>query len=816
MPLKKSELYSSIWKSCDELRGGMDASRYKDYVLVLLFVKYVSDRHASGEGGLRVPEGARFADMVALGASKNIGEEINKILARLGDAIGLKGVLESVDFNDDNMLGSGKEKIERLSNLVDIFDKPELDFRGNRADGDDLLGDAYEYLMRHFATESGKSKGQFYTPAEVSRIIARVIDVASANDTDQSIHDPACGSGSLLLKAHDEVKARTGLDLAIFGQEMDNDTWALARMNMILHGCPGAEVEKGNTLATPKFLNAKTGKLETFDFVVANPPFSNKAWSNGIDPVNDPHGRFALGVPPAKNGDFAFLLHVLAAMKPETGKGAVIMPHGVLFRGNAEAAIRKELVRRGYIKGLIGLPANLFYGTGIPACIVVLDKEGAGKRRGIFMIDASRAFLKDGNKNRLRERDIHRIVDVFTRQADVPGYARLVPFEEIERNEFNLNLPRYIDSSDPEDLHDIEAHLRGGIPARDIDALGETWEVFREMRAALFEEERPGYLRLRVPVGEVKTAIFGHHEFTAFHKRVSATFGRWKKENLPRLTGIAVGDRPKALIDVLSESALSTFAKVKLVDAYAVYQHLMDYWAETMQDDVYQIVVDGWQGAAKLRLLVPDKDGKVNERPDFVVGKAKYKAELVPPALIVARYFGGDLRHIELLEGDVAALEQKVEEMKEERGGDEGILAEARDDKGNVSKAAAKARLKEIKKDPEADEERNALEEYIDLEEAAAGARKKLNEARQALEAKVFAKYGELAEDEVKTLVVEDKWLVSLAAAVQEELDTVSQNITGRLGELAKRYAMSLPSMIAEVDSLSARVNEHLDKMGAR
>src|SRR5204863_7876074 len=249
MALKKSELYSSLWKSCDELRGGMDASQYKDYVLVMLFMKYVSDKAASQKGYLLdVPRGGSFADMVALKGDKNIGEGINKIISTLAEANGLQGVIDVADFNDPDKLGKGQDMVDRLSNLVSIFNTPALDFRSNRAEGDDLLGDAYEYLMRHFATESGKSKGQFYTPAEVSRIMAKVIGVGDAKSAGQTIHDPTCGSGSLLLKAHDEAKGRTRLDLAVYGQEMDNATKALARMNMILHGC---------TTAAPDIWNAK-------------------------------------------------------------------------------------------------------------------------------------------------------------------------------------------------------------------------------------------------------------------------------------------------------------------------------------------------------------------------------------------------------------------------------------------------------------------------------------------------------------------------------------------------------------------------------
>src|SRR6266851_1675004 len=334
MAIKKSELYSSLWKSCDELRGGMDASQYKDYVLVLLFMKYVSDKYANKtDAVIEVPEGGGFADMVKLKGDKEIGDKINKIIARLAEANDLKGVIDVADFNDADKLGKGKEMQDRLSNLVAIFDNPALNFRKNRAEGDDILGDAYEYLMRHFATESGKSKGQFYTPAEVSRIVAQILGIRNARTSDAA-------------------------------------TSGLARMNMILHNNPTALVVQGNTLADPKFKDGDT--LKTFDYVVANPPFSDKRWGTGLDPANDPYERFnPFGVPPARQGDYAYLLHIVRALK-SIGKGACILPHGVLFRGNAEADIRRALVRKGYIKGIIGLPPNLFYGTGIPACIVVV------------------------------------------------------------------------------------------------------------------------------------------------------------------------------------------------------------------------------------------------------------------------------------------------------------------------------------------------------------------------------------------------------------------------------------------------------------
>jgi type I restriction enzyme M protein len=817
MPIKKSELYSSLWKSCDELRGGMDASQYKDYVLVLLFVKYVSDKYAGQKDALLdVPEGGRFADMVALKGDKEIGDKMNKIITRLAEANDLKGVIDVADFNDESKLGKGKEMVDRLSNLVAIFNNPALDFRGNRAEGDDLLGDAYEYLMRHFATESGKSKGQFYTPAEVSRIMAKVIGIGGAKSPDQSIYDPTCGSGSLLLKAHDEAKGSAGLDLAIYGQEMDVATTALSKMNMILHDCPTAEIAPGgsSTLANP-FFRSNQGTLKTFDYVVANPPFSFKAWTSGFNPAEDEFKRFPYGIPPAKNGDFAFFLHILASLK-STGKAAVNLPHGVLFRGGAEGDIRREIVRRGYIKGIIGLPANLFYGTGIPACIVVLDKEDAAARTGIFMVDASKGFIKDGNKNRLRAQDIHKIVDIFTRQLDVPRYSRMVPLAEVEANDFNLNLPRYVDSSEPEDLQDIDAHLRGGIPNRDVDALAAYWQVFPAVRAALFEPAgRPGYCQLKVKTSDVKATIFGHAEFADFNQEITGLLEKWKKDHATRLKAIAVGDKPKTLIETLSEDLLGTFRCARLLDAYDVYQHLMNYWAETMQDDVYMVVGDGWKEAIKPGLIIEDKDNRNKEKADFTIGKLKYKAELAPPALLIARYFLSEQADIDNKEAEVASIEQAMEELKEEHSGEEGLLADVIDENGKIAKGAVTTRLKEIKDDKDYADERAALDGYVTLINQKSEADKKLKEATKALEAKVATKYGQLSEAEIKTLVVDDKWLATLAAAVQTELDRVSQALTGRVRQLAERYATPLPQLTNEVATLAARVNEHLKKMGA-
>jgi len=647
-------------------------------------------------------------------------------------------------------------------------------------------------------------------------------------------YDPTCGSGSLLLK----VAAQAGKHITLEGQEKDVTTAGLARMNMILHDFPTANIQSGGegTLVKPKFLDGE--QLRTYDYVVANPPFSDKTWSTGLalgeGGSGDRYQRFTWGVPPKKQGDYAYLLHIIRSLK-NTGKGACILPHGVLFRGNAEATIRRQLVRSGYLKGIIGLPANLFYGTGIPACILVLDKENATSRKGIFMIDASKGFKKDGPKNRLREQDIHKIVDTFTRQDESdPRYARMVPLDEIanSKNDFNLNLPRYIDSTDPEDLQDIDGHLRGGIPDWDIDGdperkikgLAEYWKIMPSLRAALIQPfSRPGYCQLRLPIAEVKPAILNHAEFTAFNTKAQKLFTQWQTAAIPLLKGLAKDGHPKPLIETIAEDLLATFKIAPLLDAYDVYQHLMDYWAETMQDDCYLIADVGWKAGAQPREIVQvrNKEGKLvwPEPHDYLKGKRRFKSDLLPATILVAQYFAAERDAIDALDNQLAALKQQLDEMREEHGGEDGLLAEANEaNEGEplkITEKSLKAALKKVGQTPDDADELKALEAYKDLLDRQKDANTKRKAAQEDLDKKIDAKYPTLTEIEIKTLVVDDKWLATIAAAVQGELDRVSQTLTGRIRQLAERYATPLPQLTDDVATLAARVDGHLKKMGA-
>lgn len=807
MALKKSDLYSSLWKSCDELRGGMDASQYKDYILTLLFVKYVSDKAKSDPNSLiDVPKGGSFDDMLAAKGDKEIGDRFNKIIAVLAQANGLEKVIDVADFDDEEKLGKGKEMQDRLSKLVAIM--ADLDFRGSKAEGDDLLGDAYEYLMRHFATESGKSKGQFYTPAEVSRILAKVVGIGPDTKRDQTVYDPTCGSGSLLLKAAAEAPR----GITIYGQEKDNATWALSKMNMILHDNEIADLRKGDTLTSPQF--TKNDQLQTFDFIVMNPPFSVKSWSNGLEKE---YGRFEFGRPPATKGDYAFLLHVIKSLK-STGKAAVILPHGVLFRGGAEATIRKELVKRRYIEGVIGLPPNLFFGTGIPACIIVIDKREAASRTGIFMIDASKGYVKDGNKNRLRAQDIHKIVDYFNNRVESARFSRLVPIDEITcaKNYYNLNLSRYIDSSAPEDLQDLEGHLQGGIPERDIDALQSYWDAFPSLRDDLFKSIRKGYVDLAVNPTEIQSRIIESDDFNKLRTEIESVIDKWWKHHSGKLESIDSDTNPAVLITEISTDLLTRAKGVPLLAEYDAYDQLMNYWNSVMHDDVFLVMNGGWTGAAKPRKTIVDKDRKISEDPDLVVGSgnsaAKYKMDLIPPAVVIATYFADQEAEVDRLTAEAEAATAAVAEHAEEHGVEEALLSEATNEKG----AYTKALLKEVLAEAHDAETLSCAKKATDLVNAEAVAKKALKDALQDLNTEVLKKYGDLTTGDVKKLVLDRKWASAINERISSEVTGLSRDLFARLKELTERYIAPLPTLAQEIEKLSAQVQEHLQRMGAQ
>ncbi len=769
MAIKKSELYGSLWAGADSLRGGMDASEYKNYVLNLLFLKYISDKARNNTySEIEVPQGCFYEDILALEGDKEIGDKLNKIIAKIAERNDLKGVIDSVDFNDNTKLGEGKAMMDALSNLVKIFADLSLGTHG--ALDDDLLGDAYEYLMRHFASESGKSKGQFYTPSEVSLLLSLLLGIDENTRQDKSIYDPTCGSGSLLLKAS-SLAGKKGL--TIYGQEKDISTTALCKMNMILHNSADADIAKGgsSTLSNPFFI--KNGMLQTFDYVVANPPFSLKNWTDGlsIDPkskqvINDRFNRFEDGTPPEKNGDFAFLLHIIKSLK-NTGKGAVILPHGVLFRGNAEAQIRKNLLLKGYIKGVIGLAPNLFYGTSIPACVIVLDKENAHARKGVFLIDASKDFKKDGNKNRLREQDVQKMIDTFNALKEIPYYSKMVSLEEISANDCNLNIARYIVSQQEleKDLFAlINSHKASYLPKNEIKAYAPYFKVFKELKNTLFKKsDKEGYYALKTECENIKDYITQSSEYQTFHASVLSAFDRL--DLFETFNDLEPGFNPKTLIESVCSKVLYEFEKIEILDKYGVYQLFKDYYNEVLQDDWFLLSFNGFRSAKELRELTPlkDKNKKANylEEPDFVIQKTHYKSDLIPKNLIKQRFFEKEAKELEELENALNEKEALLDEFIEEHSNEERLFYDLK-----INESVLK---KELKNATDLEDEK-ILKTALEWLEAKNKALKMKNKAYEELELKAFHQYKNLEINEIKDLIIQDKWLNSLKNALENKI----------------------------------------------
>ena len=708
--MKKSELYSLLWEACNKLRGGVEPARYKDYVLILLFFKYVSDRYKGQPfAEFTISQGASFDDLITAKGKSDVGERVDKIIQKFLEDNKLQGSLPDVSFNNPDELGSGKELVDKVSGLIGVFQNPAIDFKNNRASGDDIIGDAYEYFMMKFAQESGKSKGQFYTPSEVSRIIARLIGIGNIRQTPTkkwTLYDPAAGSGSLLIRAADEAPVDENGDsiVTIFGQEKDHVTAGLAKMNLILHQKGTGEIKRGNTLVDPAFTD-DFGELKKFDFIVMNPPFSDKSWSDGIKTSEDKYKRFdGYGIPPEKNGDYAWFLHVLKSLD-SNGKAGIIMPHGVLFRGNAEESIRIEVLKKKYIKGIVSLPANLFYGTGIPACIIVIDKENADNREGIFLIDASRGFKKDGNKNRLREQDIEKIVQTFISGEEIRGYSRFVTYADIlEQNAGNLNVPRYIQKIDDTLPQNIAAHLKGGIPGTDVESLRRLWDISPTLKQEIFTrmDEANDVYTLALPSAEIEGTIGQDASILSEkQKETDAIFSQWRDSVKDILLSISSVTNPKELIRTIAVMLLEAYESARLLDNYDVYDCLLNYWNAKLQDDVYAIKASGYEVGREIEYEYAQKKAKDENGETISVddtSKVKsFEGALIPREIIEAVYFADELAIINELMEQSAVLETELDEMREEESGDDGLLKDVLNDKGdNIPKANLNKRLKEL------------------------------------------------------------------------------------------------------------------------
>lgn len=777
MAIKKSVLYSKLWDSCNTLRskGGMDATQYKDYVLIILFMKVITDKYYGKENSLiEVPNDANFNTMIMLKGKKNIGEEFNTILAKIAEENDLQGIIDIVDFNDENKLGKGKDMIDTLTGLAEIFQDKNLDFSNNRADDDDILGDAYEYLMKQFASEAGKSKGQFYTPSEVSKVMAKILKIGESNKNIINVYDMACGSGSLLLKAGSE--ANVNKKVYLYGQEKDNNTAGLCVMNMFLHGNATASIKVDNTLTKPQFL--ENGRLKTFDYCVANPPFSVKKWSNDLEETYD---RFAgFGMPPDGCADYAFLLHMLKSMDPEHGRATIILPHGVLFRGGQEEQIRINLIKKGYIEGIIGLPSNLFYGTGIPACIIVLDKKDAQYRKNLFIIDASKDFIKDGNKNKLREQDIKKIIDTYNGRIEEVNYSKNVRIEDVELEGFNLNIPRYVDATKKEAQPDLKAHLLGGIPKQDLDCFEKFWEIAPNLKKELFSDDsKNGYCILNINKDDIIDKVKSSKELAEYSLSVNKKIELWEKEIENKLLVVNNTTRVKELIEDISEQLLSIFSNDILINKYDAYEYLMKYYEEIFKDDLYMITDTGWIPSLT---FAKDKKGTIK--------KNEFDSELLPKYIIIYKFFEPENKVIIENNNNLDSLTSDFESLVDENTGDESLFKD--DDKVNEKL------LKDLKKDA-SDDELIIINNLLDILNNQKKLKKEIKEYQEDLNEKVINKYKTLNEKESQHIIVYDKWFKSLENKFANCLNSLTNTLGNNISKLEEEYESTLSDLNVEI-----------------
>ena len=837
MAIKKSQLYSMLWESCNQLRGGMDASLYKNYVLVLLFVKYMSDKQKAGREMLfQIPNGCTFDDMWALRNDPHIGEKIDIMLGEWAKEFDLTGVLDKASFQDESNLGKGADLVKTISKLLNVFQYSGLNFADNRAEDDDLIGDAYEYLMKNFAAESGKSKGQFYTPAEVSRLMACLVGIGNEQRGYITIYDPTCGSGSLLLKASAAYgPAESKRECEIYGQEKDVASVNMAKMNMYIHGVEDPEIKNNDTLNSPEFI--ENNSLRQFDYIVANPPFSAKSWRKGAS-KQDKYDRWGtvrknsdgkdyvdIPTPPEKCGDYAFLLHIIKSMRDNAGHAAVILPHGVLFRGNAEGEIRQKLVESKVIEGIIGLPANLFFGTGIPACILILDKSHTRSREGIFMIDAKDGFRKEGPKNRLREQDIKCITDAWLQRKELPHFAHLATFDEIRKHNYNLNISRYITPID-RDIHQcIDAHLHGGIPQSDIDAMQELWAICPTLRSKLFAEmpKRKGYCQLTCPAESVYDIISSDDSFRQQGEAFRNMTEGWFAAVRPELEGLEQGCKPKNLIHGWGQLMQDKAADCRcLVGCYDLYDQVLNYWNETMQDDLFLIADSGWSAKAEAPQVEDKKANKGRDKDDItpkaMKAKEKYSykelvTDLLPVDIVIQEYFAKELKAIEEREAvrEEFVSQQVVLVEENEEDFDESYFEKQKFNKANLKKALIAA--KRAKEDYMADVIPH-WEEWLKYDDAAAETKKEINRLVRELTSKVTEKYGKLTIQEIKHLVIDKKWGDSIMALCEQKMQDCLQAEVSAITDMHERYEFTLTELEQTLDEDRDKVKEYLQKMG--